>query len=101
MTHSETSTQRNLILKLLQSAAPPGWLPAPALARISVQYSARIYELRRAGWIISNKVVMVNGKKDGSFRLGPPKTPRSFELRRRKSTVNRAASPAALFPEWR
>jgi hypothetical protein len=77
---SASQTQRSLILHLLQ-AAQPGWVPAPALARISLQYSARIHELRRAGWLISNKVATVNGKKHGSFRLGPPETSRNAELR--------------------
>lgn len=80
MIHSPNHTQRTAILNLLQ-VAEPGWVPAPALAKISLQYSARIFELRREGWTISNRVTTVNGKKHGSFRLGPPETPRSAELR--------------------
>jgi hypothetical protein len=80
VTQDASHAQRTLILHLLQ-AAQPGWVPAPALARISLQYNARIFELRRAGWTISNRVATVGGKKHGSFRLGPPETPRSAELR--------------------
>lgn len=94
---TRSATQRTAILYLLQ-AAQPGWVPAPALARISLQYSARIFELRRAGWLISNKVISVNGKKHGSFRLGPPETPRSAELRTKPMLPSVGIETSTLFP---
>jgi hypothetical protein len=80
---SRTLTQGKLILNLLQ--ATDGWTPAPALARISLQYSARILELRRKGWLISNKVEIRNGVKCGFFRLGSRPVPRSSVLRAQKA----------------
>jgi hypothetical protein len=96
VTHSPSHTQRSAILHLLQ-AAQPGWVPAPALAKISLQYSARIFELRKEGWTISNRVVSVSGKKHGSFRLGPPETPRSAELRARPERQTPDAAQVGLF----
>jgi hypothetical protein len=73
--------QEERILWTLQ-AAWPEWTPAPELAKISLQYSARIFSLRRRrGWLIANRVRTVNGKKHGEFRLGPQPVPSSQELR--------------------
>jgi hypothetical protein len=66
-------TQEERILWLLH-AAWPEWTPAPVLARISLQYGARIFSLRRKGWKIANKVETKNGVKHGSFRLATPGT---------------------------
>jgi hypothetical protein len=68
--HSGTS-QRNRILWLLCSAYP-SWTPSTTLANISLQYNARILELRGAGWQIENRVEVVNGVRRGSFRLARP-----------------------------
>jgi hypothetical protein len=62
-------SQEERILCLLQ-AAWPSWTPAPELARISLQYSARIFSLRRNGWLIENRVRVVDGVRHGEFRLG-------------------------------
>jgi len=67
------SSQEQRILHLLH-AAWPEWTPAPALARISLQYNARIFELRRHGWQIESRVEIVNGVRHGSFRLARPGT---------------------------
>jgi hypothetical protein len=77
---SASHSQRTRILHLLQ-ATWPGWVPATALAKISLQYNSRVLDLRRAGWTITNRVATLNGQKHGSFLLGPPETPRSAELR--------------------
>lgn len=86
MTHAEHPdsglSQEGKILWLLQSAWP-GWVPAPELAKISLQYSARIFSLRRRrGWLIENRVRTVDGKKHGEFRLGSKPVASSAELRR-------------------
>jgi hypothetical protein len=39
------------------------------LADESLQYSARVKELRDAGWLISNRVEICDGRKYGYFRL--------------------------------
>jgi hypothetical protein len=75
------NNQEERILWVLQ-AAWPNWTPAPELAKISLQYSARIFSLRRRrGWLIDNRVRTVNGKKHGEFRLGSRPVPSNRELR--------------------
>jgi hypothetical protein len=83
-------TQDERILNLLQ-AAWPNWIPAPELAKISLQYSARIFSLRKH-FVISNKVEIRNGTKCGYFRLGPPPVPRSQVIRQQKPVVEQSAS---------
>jgi hypothetical protein len=73
-------TQEQRILYLLQ-AAWPNWMPAPVLARVSLQYGARIFALRRKGWMIDNRVEIVDGVRHGSFRLGSAPVSSSRELR--------------------
>jgi len=73
-------TQKKKMLWLLQSAWP-GWVPAVALARISLQYGSRIFELRRSGFLIQNRMRIVGGIRHGEFRLGPRPTPSNRELR--------------------
>ena len=74
-------SQERRILNLLH-AAWPGEVPALALSRISLQYSARIFSLRRkSGWKITNRVETRDGVKYGYFRLGEKPTPASRELR--------------------
>jgi hypothetical protein len=86
-------TQEERILWLLQ-ASWPRWVPAPQLARISLQYSSRIHGLRRRGWQIANRVRVVSGKRHGEFRLGTKQVPRSWELR----AAHQPAEQQALFP---
>jgi len=57
------------ILWLLH-AAWPNWTPAPELAKISLQYAARVKELREAGWLIANRVEFHGRTKHGFYRLG-------------------------------
>jgi hypothetical protein len=65
---SQRQTQRSRVLQLLQ-AAQGRPVPSPALARISLQYCARIAELRKAGHRIISETKMVNGQRHGTFRL--------------------------------
>jgi hypothetical protein len=75
-------TQENQILWLLE-AAWPKWTPSPELAKISLQYNARIFSLRRRkGWLIENRVEIVDGVRHGSFRLGSRPVPSSKMLRK-------------------
>ncbi len=61
-------SQEERILNLLLESWP-GWVSALALSKLSLQYSARVFALRRKGWRIENKVETRNGVKHGSFRL--------------------------------
>ncbi len=66
-----SATRRNQcgrVLGLLIEARG-GWVPAPALAAVSLQYCSRIFSLRRAGLAIENKVEIRDGIKRGYFRL--------------------------------
>ena len=45
------------------------WVPAFALSRIALQYSARIKELRDTGYKIENKTERVGRQVHGAFRL--------------------------------
>jgi hypothetical protein len=74
-------SQESRILWTLQ-AAWPGWVPSPELAKISLQYGARLFSLRRQkGWLIENRVRIVGGIRHGEFRLGSRPIPSSKELR--------------------
>jgi hypothetical protein len=75
-------SQEQRILWLLE-AAWPNWVPSPELCRVSLQYSSRIFSLRRKGWLIQNRVRIVGGVRHGEFRLGTVPVPSSKELRQR------------------
>jgi hypothetical protein len=94
MGHSTNSrNQEDRILWVLQ-AAWPGWTPAPALAKISLQYSRAIHSLRhRDGWLIENRVRIVDGIKRGEFRLGSAPIASGQELRRLKLEPGAALLP--------
>jgi hypothetical protein len=75
----------------------PNWTPAPRLARISLQYCARIRELREAGILIANRVEYRDGKKHGFYRLGSAPIQSSKELREAK--CKSPASAEQVHPE--
>jgi|SRR5208337_2779387 len=83
-------SQEQRILWLLQSSWP-GWTPAPALSRISLQYCRAIRSLRKAGWQIQNKVVIENGKRHGFYRLGSPAS--CTDSRPKPATAEVSAAP--------
>ena len=61
-------TQRQRILDLLLSARGRD-VPSLALSRISLQYGARVKELRGLGFKIQNRTERRSGKVCGYFRL--------------------------------
>lgn len=63
-------TQRSKILRLLVDAKG-GWVAAPVIAACALQYSARIFELRRTGFVIENRTARVDGALHSWFRLIP------------------------------
>ena len=73
----ERKTQETKILELLIRARG-GWVPAPDLAAVSLQYTARVYSLRRLGLAVENRVEgSQDGIRHGFFRLctGSPRRP--------------------------
>lgn len=66
-------TQQAKILGLLV-AAKGGWVSAAELSKISLQYSARVNELRER-FRIENRVERVGRTKHGYFRLVTGSTP--------------------------
>jgi hypothetical protein len=84
------------ILAILRTA-DGNWVSALELARVSLQYSARIFELRRLGHEIENKTVMSGRRKYGYFRLVPQQ---SAAMRRAMDSIRprgEAATPTTLF----
>ncbi len=63
-------------------AAWPNEVSALELSKISLQYSRVVFCLRKKGWVITNRLEIVNGQKRGFFRLGPKPVPSSAVLRR-------------------
>ncbi len=65
-------TQRDRILHLLQSRANE-WVPLFEVTALAAQYSARIFELRGAGYEIRNRTEHRNGAVHSWFKLVVPK----------------------------
>ncbi len=69
MKRKQHKTQEARILELLVRAHG-AWVPAPELAAVSLQYSSRVFSLRRAGLAIENKIENASeGSRRGYFRL--------------------------------
>ena len=84
-------SQSQRILWLL-AASFPSWTPAPELGKISLQFCTRIFELRRAGWLIENRLEQEGTKKRSFYRLGAKPHPQ-----RAKSIPQPMRAPASLF----
>jgi hypothetical protein len=98
---SASQTQDQRIADALADAWP-GEVPAVALSRISLQFCARIFSLRRRGWIIANRIERrADGTKHSFYKLGEPPIARSKELRKAncKSTASaqQLQEPSSLF----
>lgn len=68
MTTGSHHTQRAKILKELASARGD-WVPLPRVTQHAAQYNARIFELRRMGFVIRNRTKDVDGVRHSWFRL--------------------------------
>jgi len=92
---STTKSQRQRILDLLLGARGQE-VPSIVLARISLQYGARVKELRELGFRISNRTERRAGKVNGYFRMesAPEEQPHSSLT----STLTRPATGS--FPEF-
>lgn len=66
----EATGQRAKVLTVLRSGRLSGRkVPSYELAACSLQYGARILELRRMGFEIRNETVRLNGQVHGTFEL--------------------------------
>jgi hypothetical protein len=73
---AQSKTQRAAILRLLIDARG-AWVPLPQILALGIaQYNARLWELRRLGFVIENKSESVDGVRHSWYRLvsspGPP-----------------------------
>ncbi len=68
-------TQGEKLLRLLEENVGH-WVDLPRILELRIaQYSARVFELRRKGYRIENRVLHSNGGVRSSFRLLPPQPP--------------------------
>jgi hypothetical protein len=66
---SSRETQRTRMLDLLRSRNGE-WVPLPEILALGVaQYNSRIYDLRRAGFDIQNRIEEIGGVRHSWFRL--------------------------------
>lgn len=63
-------TQRAKILAELVSARGD-WVPLYRVTQHAAQYNARVYELRRMGFVIHNRTRDIDGVRHSWFRLEP------------------------------
>lgn len=92
---SSHATQRDEILSLLVGARG-GWVPLPKITECAAQYNARIFELRRLGFRITNRTSEVGGRRCSWFRL--ESQPATTSTPDSKESVNNEG--ANSFPEF-
>jgi hypothetical protein len=90
---SARKSQRDRILGLL-IAAHGGWVELPKIMRLAAQYNARLWELRRLGFKIENKVRDVNGTRHSWFRLLPSEQAKAIRPEARNSSISGPGAPA-------
>lgn len=66
----QTKTQRDRILGVLIQARGQ-WVELPEIMECAAQYNARLFELRRLGFRIENRIRDVGGVRHSWFRLIP------------------------------
>jgi hypothetical protein len=87
---SDRQTQRGAILGLLVSARG-SWVELPEIMRLAAQYNARLWELRRMGFKIENRIRDVGGIRHSSFRLIPSGQTRAVRPEPRSSIAEPGA----------
>lgn len=85
------TTQRSKILAELVSARG-AWVPLYRVTQHAAQYNARIFELRRMGFVIRNRTREVGGERHSWFRLEPG-SPEALSARAE-------SAPAAVTPSF-
>ncbi len=89
------ASQRQRILELLLSARGD-WVPLPRVQACAAQYNARLYELRRLGFRITNRIREVSGQRHSWFRIEPAVTP----VNRSEHENIAPAATGLSFPEF-
>jgi hypothetical protein len=68
----QSKTQAAAILRLLVEARG-AWVPLPEILALGIaQYNSRIFELRRRGFKIENRIEVVNEVRHSWFRIASP-----------------------------
>ena len=89
------ASQRERILELLV-AAHGNWVPLPSVQACGAQYNARVFELRRLGFRIVNRIRNVNGQRHSWFRLESIPA----DVSSHREIENLTAATASSFPEF-
>jgi hypothetical protein len=90
MSDSQKNQRARILRLLLQSKGAE--VSAYELAQIALQYSARVFDLRKLGFLISNRTQVVNRVRRSWFRLDlTPINTRGTRLRRRTETATRCS----------
>jgi hypothetical protein len=89
------STQRSQILNLLV-AARGDWVPLPKVQACAAQYNARVFELRRLGYRITNRTREVDGRRHSWFRLESL----PVDAKSHQKIENLTAATVSSFPEF-
>jgi hypothetical protein len=93
-----TANSKNQGQRILDRLLQGGEVPSVALSRISLQYGARVKELREMGFKISNRTERHGGKVCGYFRLDSAPTP---EHKPSKPKRGEATQPTpGVFPQF-
>jgi hypothetical protein len=92
---SSHATQREEILSVLV-AARGGWVPLRKITDCAAQYNARIFELRRLGFRITNRTREVDGRRCSWFRLESIPA----DVNSRGETRNLTVATSTSFPEF-
>jgi hypothetical protein len=90
------ASQRQRILELLLSARGD-WVPLPRVQACAAQYNARLYELRRLGFRITNRIREVNGQRHSWFCLAVADLPAQRTV---SGVTGNLSAAAASFPEF-
>ena len=96
---STRANQQSQILGLL-IAARGDWVSLISIKGCAAQYNARIFELRRLGFRIANKIREVDGVRMSWFRLesAPPAAPSTADASRQPEVLT--PEKASSFPEF-
>ena|SRR5579864_713472 len=87
---TDSRSQQSQILAVLISARG-GWVPAPELARIALQFQTRVKEIRdKLGLKIENRIQRVGRKQFSSYRLvSSSSTPHHVALKHSQGSIER------------
>ena len=96
----EKKSQRDAILGLLVSARDQ-WVELPEIMRLAAQYNARLWELRRLGFKIENRIRDVGGNRHSWFRLIPSEQAKAMRPEPNNSNATQQAPTVqGLLLEW-